>query len=70
MDKKSILIFGVGELQRSIIRRAKLMGLFTIGIDPCADAFCKEDVDAFEISEVNEGTPFYETVLREGRRIA
>ena len=49
MDKKSILIFGVGELQRSIIRRAKLMGLFTIGIDPCADAVCKDEVDAFEV---------------------
>ena len=49
MDKKSILIFGVGELQRSIIRRAKLMSLFTIGIDPCADAVCKDEVDAFEV---------------------
>ncbi len=49
MDKKSILVFGVGELQRSIIRRAKLKGLFSIGIDPCADAVCKEEVDAFEI---------------------
>lgn len=49
MDKKSILVFGVGELQRSIIRRAKLMGLYTIGIDPCADAVCKDEVDAFEI---------------------
>lgn len=49
MDKKSILIFGVGELQRSIIRRAKLKGLFTVGIDPCADAVCKDEVDAFEI---------------------
>ena len=49
MDKKSILVFGVGELQRSIIRRAKLKGLFTIGIDPCADAVCKDEVDAFEI---------------------
>ena len=49
MDKKSILVFGVGELQRSIIRRAKLKGLFTIGIDPCADAVCKGEVDAFEI---------------------
>ena len=49
MDKKSVLIFGVGELQRSIIRRAKLKGLFTIGIDPCADAVCKDEVDAFEI---------------------
>ena len=47
--KKSVLFFGVGELQRSIIRRAKLMGLFTIGIDPCADAVCKDEVDAFEI---------------------
>ncbi len=49
MDKKSILVFGVGELQRSIIHRAKLKGLFTIGIDPCADAVCKDEVDAFEI---------------------
>lgn len=46
---KKVLIFGVGELQRSIIRRAKLKGLFTIGIDPCADAVCKDEVDAFEI---------------------
>lgn len=49
MDKKSVLIFGVGELQKSIIERAKLMGLFVIGIDPCADAVCKDSVDAFEI---------------------
>ena len=46
---KKVLIFGVGELQRSIIRRAKLKGLFIIGIDPCADAVCKDEVDAFEI---------------------
>ncbi|MBQ8222618.1 MAG: ATP-grasp domain-containing protein [Bacteroidales bacterium] len=49
MDKKSVLIFGVGELQKSIINRAKLMGLFVVGIDPCADAVCREEVDAFEI---------------------
>ena len=49
MDKKSILVFGVGELQESIIGRAHNKGLFVIGIDPCADAFCKDDVDAFEI---------------------
>jgi carbamoyl-phosphate synthase large subunit len=46
---KKVLIFGVGELQRSIIRRAKLKGLFTVGIDPCGDAVCKDEVDAFEI---------------------
>lgn len=49
MDKKSVLIFGVGELQKSIIERAKLMGLFVVGIDPCADAVCKDAVDAFEV---------------------
>lgn len=48
-NKKSILIFGVGPLQKSIIDRAKLMGLYTIGIDPAADATCKDEVDAFEI---------------------
>lgn len=25
------------------------MGLFVVGIDPCEDAFCKDDVDAFEV---------------------
>ena len=49
MDKKAILIFGVGELQQSIILKAKDMGLFVVGIDPCADAVCRNDVDAFEI---------------------
>lgn len=48
-NKKSVLIFGVGPLQKSIINRAKLMGLYTIGIDPVADATCKDEVDAFEI---------------------
>lgn len=49
MDKKAIMIFGVGELQKSIINKAKAMGLFVVGIDPCADAFCREEVDAFEV---------------------
>lgn len=48
-NKKSVLIFGVGELQQSIIDRAHTMGLYVVGIDPCADAFCKDDVEAFEI---------------------
>ena len=48
-EKKKVLIFGVGELQRSIIDRAKKMGLYTVGIDPCADATCKDCVDAFEV---------------------
>ena len=29
-----------------------------------------KDVDAFEICEVNVGTPFYETLMREGKQIA
>jgi carbamoyl-phosphate synthase large subunit len=47
--KKAVLIFGVGPLQQSIINRAKKMGLYTVGIDPCEDATCKGDVDAFEV---------------------
>lgn len=49
MNKKSVLIFGVGPLQLSIIERAKRMGLYTVGIDPMADATCRDDVDAFEV---------------------
>lgn len=49
MDKKSILVFGVGELQQSIISRARKMNLYVVGIDPCEDAYCKEDCDAFEV---------------------
>ena len=48
-DKKAVLIFGVGPLQQSIINRAKKMGLYTVGIDPCEDATCSRDVDAFEV---------------------
>ena len=47
--QKKVLIFGCGELQRSIILRAKKMGLYTVGIDPCENATCKDDVDAFEV---------------------
>lgn len=48
-NKKAVLIFGVGPLQESIIGRSKKMGLYTVGIDPCADATCKDSVDAFEV---------------------
>lgn len=48
-NKKAVLIFGVGPLQKSIINRAKLMGLYTVGIDPANDAICKDEVDAFEV---------------------
>ena len=49
MDKKAILIFGVGQLQQSLIERCKQKGLFTVGIDPNPDAECRNDVDAFEV---------------------
>lgn len=48
-NKKAVLIFGVGPLQKSIIERAKKMGLYTVGIDPAEDATCRDEVDAFEI---------------------
>ena len=47
--EKAVLIFGVGPLQQSIINRAKLMGLYTVGIDPAEDAACRNVVNAFEI---------------------
>ena len=47
--KKAVLVFGCGELQKSIIGRAHKMGLYVVGIDPCEDAFCKDDLDAFEV---------------------
>ena len=46
---KSVLVFGCGELQQSIIGRAHNMGLIVVGIDPCPDAFCKGDADVFEV---------------------
>lgn len=48
-NKKAVLVFGVGPLQESIIKRAKLMGLYTVGIDPVASAICRDSVDAFEV---------------------
>lgn len=49
MDKKSIMVFGAGELQLSIINRAKAMGLFVVGIDPFKEAYSKDACDAFEV---------------------
>ncbi len=48
-NKKSVLIFGVGPLQESIIKQAKRIGLYTVGIDPAKDATCRNVVDAFEV---------------------
>lgn len=48
-ERKSVLVFGCGELQKSIIGRAHNMGLYTVGIDPAKDATCKDCVDAFEV---------------------
>ena len=49
MDKRSILIFGLGFLQKSLIEQCKELGLFTVGIDVSADAVCRDDVDVFEV---------------------
>lgn len=64
MDKKSILIFGLGFLQKSLIARCKVKGLYTIGIDPCADAVCKDKVDVFEVV----GGQDYEKTLEVAKR--
>lgn len=64
MGKKAIMIFGVGELQESIINRAKAKGLFVVGIDPCADAVCRDAVDAFEVVDGQD----YEGTLAVARK--
>lgn len=48
MDGKSILIFGAGSLQESIITKAKKLGFTTIAIDPNPDAVSKHVADHFE----------------------
>lgn len=42
--------------------------IFALGED--LRQMTNKDVDAFEIREVNKGTPFYESVMNEGVRIA
>ena len=54
MNKKSILIFGVGVLQESLIKRCKAKGLYTVGIDPNSDAQCKNLTDVFEVVAGND----------------
>ena len=53
-NNKSILIFGVGTLQKSIIELCKKKGLFTIGIDPNENAECKNLVDLFIVVDGND----------------
>lgn len=47
--KDSILVFGVGDLQKSLIERCKVKNLFVVGIDPQPEATGKDLVDAFEV---------------------
>ena len=46
----------------------KARDIFSFGED--LRQMTNKDVDAFEIREVNKGTPFYESVMNEGIRIA
>ncbi len=46
----------------------KARDIFAFGED--LRQMTNKDVDAFEIREVNKGTPFYEAVMNEGIRIA
>ena len=59
MDKTSILIFGLGFLQKSLIKNCKKLGLFTVGVDIFPDAECRNDVDAFEVAAGDD----YETTV-------
>lgn len=47
--EKSILVFGGGELQLSVIEECKKLNIFTVVIDPNPNAAGKEFADAFEV---------------------
>lgn len=59
MEKKAVLIFGVGSLQKSLILKCKRYGLYTIGIDPSPNATCRHNVDSFEVVD---GDDFQKTL--------
>lgn len=59
MDKPAILIFGLGFLQKSLIKQCKELGLFTVGVDIFPDAECRDEVDAFEVAAGDD----YDTTL-------
>lgn len=59
MDKDAILLFGVGDLQKSLIERCKLKNLFVVGIDPQSEATCRDIVNAFEVVD---GHDFEKTI--------
>lgn len=46
-DKKAVMVFGAGELQKSIISTSKNMELYTIAIDPDPNAVGKDCADVF-----------------------
>lgn len=46
---KTILIFGLGSLQKSLIQQCKILGLQTVGVDPNPNPICKNDVDFFRV---------------------
>ncbi len=54
MKQKSVLIFGGGVLQESIINVCNSMGLFTIVIDPNPNAFCSKFASLFVSFSNNE----------------
>lgn len=61
---KTLLIFGAAKLQRSLIENAKILGIFTVGIDPNPNAECNQLVDAFEVIDGDD----YEGTLAVARR--
>tara|TARA_B110001452_G_C15228160_1_gene425616 strand:- start:1249 stop:2424 length:1176 start_codon:yes stop_codon:yes gene_type:complete len=48
-NKKSILVFGGSDYQLSLIKKCKMIGLFTVAIDPNPEAEAQSYVDAFEV---------------------
>lgn len=47
--KKSILVFGLGFLQKSLIEQCKSHLMYVVGMDITDDALLRDEVDAFEV---------------------
>jgi len=52
--KKSVLVFGAGELQGSLIENVKRLNYKAIVIDPDSNATCRHLADVFEVVSAND----------------
>lgn len=60
----TIIVFGAGELQNSIIEQAKQMGLYVVALDPNDRASCRDVANHFEVVDGSDFVNTLETIFR------